>query len=222
MCERHTGKNENHFEALSLKAMIFLSEHHFEEALATAQKAVSINPYNAFVYGTLVDGYVEMGDYKAAVENLEKMISIRPDMRSYSRISYLREIHGDYSGAIEAMKLAVDAGATGDEATAWTRVQLGHLYEKTGDIKSAEMNYFIALNERPRYAYALAGLGRIAVSQNKYDEAIALYQQADSLIADYSMQEELSDIYLLKGQPEKADAIARAILSDMSNTLKKK
>ena len=214
-------QNENNFQALSLKAMIFLSEHHFAEALATAQKAVSINPYNSFVYGTLVDGYVEMGDYKSAVENLEKMMSIRPDLRSYARVSYLREIHGDYPGAIEAMKLAVDAGAPGDEATAWSRVQLAQLYEKTGDLKSAEMNYIIALEERPGYAYALAGRGRIAVMHKNYDEAIGLYQQADSLIHDYSLKEELADIFLLKGQPEKAGAIARTIVEDMVESTKK-
>lgn len=213
--------DENNFEALSLKAMILLSEHHFSDALSIAQKAVGINPYNAFVYGTLVDGYVEMGDYKAAVENLEKMISIRPDMRSYARVSYLREIYGDYPGAIEAMKLAVDAGVPGDEATAWTRVQLGHLYEKTGDIKMAEVNYLIALNERPGYAYALGGLGRIAAIRKKYDDAIVLYKQADSSIQDYSLKEELYEVYLLKGQPEKADAIARSIIRDLSKAVKK-
>ena len=149
---------ENNFEALSLKSIIFLSEHHFAEALATAQKAVSINPYNAFVYGSLVDAYVEMGDYKAAIENLEKMISIRPDLRSYARVSYLREIHGDYPGAIEAMRLAVEAGSPGDETTAWTRIQLGQLYEKNADFKMADMHYRLALHERPNYAYALSGL----------------------------------------------------------------
>ena len=53
------------------------------------------------------------------------MVDIRPDIRSYSRVSYLREIYGDYPGAIEAMKMAVDAGVAGDEATEWARIQLG-------------------------------------------------------------------------------------------------
>jgi len=66
---------------------------------------------------------VEMGNYTAAVENSDKMVSIRPDIRSYSRISYLREIYGDYPGSIEAMKMAVGA-AYRDEATEWSRVQL--------------------------------------------------------------------------------------------------
>ena len=127
--------------------------------LAIAEKAQKINPYNALIYGILVDGNVEMGNYKAAVENSDKMDSIRPDIRSYSRISYLREIYGDYPGAIEAMKLAVGAGGAGDEPTEWTRIQLARLYENTGDLKNAEMHYMIALDERPGYPYATAGLG---------------------------------------------------------------
>src|SRR5450631_2540033 len=126
------------FSALTYKALLYLSQHHFADGLAVAQKAQKINPYNAFIYGLLVDGYTEMGQYDSAVANADNMVSIRPDIRSYSRISYLREIHGDYPGAISAMKMAVDAGAPGDEATEWTRVQLGHLYENTGDLKSAE------------------------------------------------------------------------------------
>ena len=211
-------RNENNFDALSLKAMILLSEHHFAEALVTAKKAVSINPYNAFVYGVLVDAYVEMGDYELAVENLEKMISIRPDMRAYARVSYLREIHGDYPGAIEAMKLAVSAGAPGDESTAWTRVQLAQLYEKTGNTKMAEINYQFTLDERPGYAYALAGLARIAVVQKKYDDAIQLYGNAVSLIQDYSLKEELCDVYRLSGKPGKADAIAQTIVDELNKT----
>jgi len=79
-----------------------------------------------------------MGNYDTAVDKADKMVSIRPDLRSYSRISYLREIHGDNTGAIDAMKLAVDAGAAGDEATEWARIQLAKLYEHTGQLKYAK------------------------------------------------------------------------------------
>jgi len=145
-----------------------------------------------------------MGNYKAAIENADKMVSIRPDMRSYSRISYLREIHGDYPGAIDAMKMAVDAGPPGDESTEWTRVQLGHLYENTGDLKSAEMSYLISLQYRPGYAYAIAGRARIAVAAGDYNKAIAYYQQADSLVNDYSFKDQLAELYSLTGQKTKA------------------
>ena len=204
------------FEALTLKSLLYLSQHHFADGLAMATKAQNINPYNAFVYGILVDGNVEMGNYDSAVANAEKMMSIRPDLRSYARASYLREIYGDYPGAIEAMKLAVDAGVAGDESTEWCRVQLGHLYENSGDNKNAEMNYTIALDNRKNYAYALAGMARIALSNKNYDKAINYYKQADSLVNDFSFKEELVDVYQLTGQKDKAAAISKTVIDEMN------
>lgn len=192
------------FEALTLKALILLSQHHFAEALVVAEKAQKIGPYNAFVYGLLIDGYVEMGNYKAAIVNADKMVSLRPDIRSFSRISYLREIHGDNAGAIEAMQSAVKAGGFGDEATAWSRVQLGRLFENKGDLKSAEMHYTIALDERPGYAYAIAGMGRLAMAQKDYKRGIQLFHQADTSMMDFSFKEELAKAYTLTGDNKKA------------------
>ena len=205
------------FDALIYKALIYLSQHHFADGLATAQKAQHINPYNAFVYGMLVDGNVEMGYYDSAVANSDKMVSIRPDLRSYSRISYLREIYGDYPGAIDAMKMAVEAGAAGEESTEWARVQLGLLYERTGDLKNAEMQYAISLQVRPDYSYALAGLARMAAATKDYNKAISYYLKADSLVTDYSFREELVDIYKISGQKEKAEATANSVIKNLSN-----
>lgn len=209
-------KEPLHFEGLTYKALLNISQHHFAEGLALAEKARAEIPDNAFVHGILVDGNVEMGNYTAAVEEAEKMMSIRPDLRSYSRVSYLREIHGDYPGAIEAMKLAVDAGYPGDEATEWARVHLGFLYETTGELKNAEMHYLIALERRPGYAYALAGQGRIAIAAKEYDKAIAYYLQADSLVNDYSLKEELAKAYLLSGQKNKSDSIIQWLITAMN------
>lgn len=203
-------------EALTFKSLIYLSQHHFADGLALAEKAHRINPFNAFIYGLLVDGNVEMGQYDSAVANADRMVSVRPDIRSYSRISYLREIHGDYQGAIEAMKMAVDAGGQGDETTEWSRVQLGRLYEHTGDLKSAEMHYTIALDERPGYAYALAGLARVAVANKSYPKAIDYYRTADSMINDYSIKEEWADAYALAGKKESADSLTAIVINELS------
>jgi len=205
-----------HFEGLTYKSLLYISQHHFAEGLALAEKARAAIPDNAFVHGILVDGNVEMGNYTAAVEEAEKMISIRPDLRSYSRVSYLREIYGDFPGAIEAMILAVDAGYPGDEATEWARVHLGYLYETIGDLKNAEMHYLIALERRPGYAYAIAGQGRIAVASKEYDKAIAYFLQADSLVNDYSLKEELAKAHQLSGQKNKADSIMQWLINAMS------
>ncbi|WP_301921575.1 lipopolysaccharide assembly protein LapB [Ferruginibacter sp.] len=206
----------NNFEALTLKSLIYLSQHHFADGLATAQKARDIIPYNAFVHGILVDGNVEMGNYDSALDCAQKMMDIRPDLRSYARASYLREIYGDYTGAIDAMKLAVGAGAPGDEATEWSRVQLGHLYENTGDIKSAEMNYKIALNERSGYMYALAGMARLALAAKEYPKAIDYYQQAAKDATGNTFMQELANVYFLAGQKQKAEDLTKNVIDELN------
>lgn len=211
----------DNFQALTLKALLYMSQHHFADGLIIAEKAQKINPYNGLIYGLLVDGNVEMGNYAAAVRNSDSMVSIRPDIRSYSRISYLREIYGDYPGAIEAMKLAVSAGGQGDEPTEWTRIQLARLYENTGDLKSAEMNYMIALDERPGYGYATAGLGHIAMAGKDYAKAISYYEKAAGVLNDYALQEQLSQLYRISGNTKKADSLLSGIIEGMKRDEKK-
>jgi tetratricopeptide (TPR) repeat protein len=210
------AKDPQNFEGLSIKALLMLSQHHFAEGLKIAEAAKTINPYNAFIYGLIIDGNVEMGNYTAAVENADKMVSIRPDIRSYSRISYLREIYGDYPGAVDAMKMAVSAGLPGDEGTEWSRVQLGRLYENTGDLRNAEMHYTIALQNRPAYAQAFAGLARIAAASNDFKKATSYYLQADSLINDYTIKEELSDVYKAAGEKDKSETLANSVINGMN------
>lgn len=208
--------NPADFEALTLKALIYLSQHHFAEAITIAEQAQRVGPYNAFVYGLLVDGNVEMGNYKSAVENAEKMMSLRPDLRSYSRVAYLREIHGDNMGAIEAMNSAVKAGSVGDEPTAWARVQLARLYQNMGKLDYAEMHYTIALDQRPGYAYAIAGLAHIAEINKDYQKAIQLYEQADSLLSNSSFKEQLASLYERQGNRQKANALLAIVIDEMS------
>jgi tetratricopeptide (TPR) repeat protein len=204
------------FGALVFKGSLYLSQHHFADGLKIAQRVQQLNPYNAFVYGMLVDANVEMGNYNEAVKNSDKMVSTRPDIRSYSRISYLREIYGDYPGSIDAMKMAVSAGYPGDEGTEWARVHLGQLYENTGDFLNAKMHYTIALQERPDYAYAYAGLGRICREEKKYPQAIAYFTKADSLVVDYAFKDELTDLYRLNGENDKAESTAKLVIQQLS------
>lgn len=210
------GIDNNNFNALVFKSLIYLSQHHFAEGLATARQAQKVNPDNAYVYGLMVDGNVEMGNYDSAVYFADKMVSIRPDLTSYSRISYLREIFGDYNGSVQAMKMAVEAGGRGDEHTEWTRVQLGSLHEKTGDYKSADSVYQLALAVRPDYAYALAGKARLALASGDAKKAIELYLKADKMITDNSIKEELVDAYKAAGDQSKADELCNEVIESLT------
>ncbi len=210
----------NNFEALTLKSLIYINQHHFADGLAVAQQAKSIIPYNAFVYGILVDGNVEMGNYDSALACAQTMMNIRPDLRSYARVAYLREIYGDNKGAIKAMQMAIDAGAPGDEATEWSRIQIGHLYENIGDLKNAEMNYQIALNERPGYMYAFAGMAHLALATKDYNKAINYYEQAQKDANEGAFKEELATAYFLAGEKEKAIKLTNEVINELSKNAK--
>lgn len=195
---------EDKFYALSLKSAILLSLHKFPLALAVAKEAKSLNPYNAQIHGALVDAYVEMGDYKKAVEMSDKMVSLRPDLRSYARVSYLREIHGEVEGAIEAMERAVEAAYPGYEESAWCKLTLGNLYETYGDLDKAKALYEEILKERSDYPFAIAALAGIAIKKEDWTQAKDLLEKACTFIPEVSFYQDLIGVYRELGMEEKA------------------
>ena len=188
------------FRKLATRASVELSLHDFQQALETAEAAVKLNPYNAQIYGALVDANVELGRYKAAVAMADKMVSIRPDMRSYARVAYLREIHGQVEGAFEAMQLAVEAGYPGYEATAWARLTLGEMYERYGKTDAARQTYQQILAERPDYPFAIAALANLEAEAGHYEKAEQLLKEACTAIPEFGFYEQLAEIYKSTGR----------------------
>lgn len=190
------------FRKLATRAGVELSLHDFNKGLASAKAAVEINPYNAQVYGALVDAYVELGQYDQAVAMADKMVSIRPDLRSYARVSYLREIHGDVDGALSAMEMAVQAGYPGNEETAWARLTLAEMYQKYRTPEAAEAQYQQILRERPDYPFAIAALGDIAAERGNYDKAEELLKEAAAIIPEFGFYESLAQVYRATGRDQ--------------------
>ena len=203
------------FEAMVAKATVQLSLHQFEEALRTAQHAEKIDTTTASLYGVFCDAYVELGDYAKAIAAADRMTSIRPDIRSYSRISYLREIHGDTPGAIEAMKEAIASGVPGLEQTAWARITLGGLHESIGNLNEAEMQYRLAVAERPNYAFAIGALGRIEAKRKNYDKSIELLKEATEIMPEFSFQQALARVYKITNENSRAKSITQDLLESL-------
>lgn len=208
IAQKPAGKQKQmYFQALVSKASVYLSQHEFEKAMAVSKEALAVEDHDAQVYGALCDANVELGNYAEAVKMADKMVSIRPDLRSYSRVSYLRELHGDYKGAIEAMKLAVSAGLPGDEATAWARITLGDLYRNYGDLENATIQYKTALGERPNYAFATAGLAKVEIAKGNYDEAKKLLNEATEVMPEFSFYETLAGVNQLQGNTKEVSKL---------------
>ncbi len=195
-------RDPQNFEAAVTKASILLTLHLFAEARDLAERAVSINSHSAFAYGVLTDAYVESGEYEKAVQACDKMLSIRPDLRSYARASYLRELHGQRDAAIQAMKLAADAGVSGQEERAWALYQLGNLYLNRGALDTAAFIFRGILGERPDYPWALSGEAAVKAASKDYPAAIELLVQAMQISPEHAFVEQLAGIYRAMGHGE--------------------
>ena len=197
-------RDPRQIDAVIGQGMLALSRHQFADALRWGRLAHDINPYRAQIYGIIGDAQVELGRYENALDTIQKMVDTRPDLSSYSRVSYLRELQGDTTGAIKTMQQAVEAGGLGSEAGLWTQVQLGHLYFNSGDLTNAEQTYTAALEARPDYVYALAGIARVRAAQGRYDEAIGAYQEIVKRLPLPEFVIALGDIYDATGRPAEA------------------
>ena len=155
-----------------------LSRHHFREALALGRHAVALSPSTARGYGVIGDALVELGRYREAFAAFDRMAALKPSLSSYARVSYARELLGDFGGAAEAMRLAIDAAVGQPEALAWSRTQLGKLMWSQGRVAAAERHYRTALAVRPGYAYAFDGLAQVEAARGRLGLAVAYERRA--------------------------------------------
>ena len=193
------------FAAMIQMGALSLARHQFHEALDWGEKARAVSPGSALIYGVIGDAQVELGKYDEALQTFQTMVDLRPDLSSYSRASYIRELHGDVPGAMDAMQRAVQAGGPYAENTNWTRVQLGNLYFNSGKLAEAEAQYNQALALYPGYVYALAGLGHVRAAQGNMDQAIKLMNQAVGIMPMPEFVITLGDLYQVTGQTKAAD-----------------
>ncbi|RYD51214.1 MAG: tetratricopeptide repeat protein [Sphingobacteriales bacterium] len=200
-------RDPNNFEATVYKASVKMSQHQFAEGRDLALKARDLNPANAYAYGMLVDANVELGNYQEAVRMSDSMQKLKPSLESYSRASYLREIYGDYPGAIQGMQMAANAGLPGSEPESWSRTTLGYLYEKTGRLDEAEGEYNTILKIRPSYAFALRGMARIKAARRDTAAALSLLDKAAGIMPEFSFYEDKADLLAASGKSQEAQKL---------------
>jgi tetratricopeptide (TPR) repeat protein len=191
-------------DAVIAAGSLALSRHDFPAALEWGRRAVALAPARPAAVGVLVDALVELGEYDEAVATAQRMVDLRPDLASYARVSYLRELYGDLDGAIEAMSLAIQAGAPTGEATAYSDVQLGNLYFAKCDLDAAERAYGRSIQRIEGYAHGQAGLARVRAARGDLDGAATLYERATARLPLPEYVGALGDVYARRGDASAA------------------
>jgi pentatricopeptide repeat protein len=217
LLDKALGLDPNDVTALSTKASMYATLHRFEEAKSLAHKALNLNPHHAATYSVLIDALVELGEYDEAVKYCDSLLAFRPDLRSYARASYLREIHGDNIGARRAMLMACEAGVTGQENRAWSLYILGRMFLEEGKLDTAEFIFKGILEERPGYAFATSGIAQVRTAQQRYDEAIRLLEAAWATTPEHAFLEQLVAVYRAAGRDAEAHRTIDLVLKEFAD-----
>ncbi len=157
-------------------ALLANYRHDFAGSLALGRRAAGSDPASADAEGVIVDAQVELGQYAAAAVSVQRMIDLKPTLASYARVSYLRELLGDTSGAISAMTSAVVAGAGSAADVAYVQALLGDLLRGSGQLTDAAAAYQQALRKVPAYGPAEVGIARIEAARGQLAAAAARLQ----------------------------------------------
>jgi len=196
-------------------AVVAMAEHQFDEALSWAQEALALGSGDPSPWAIVGDALTDLGEYDRAAEAYARLRDpIQPENESTalvyereSRVAYLRFLRGDATGAIKLMRDAIAVATTlhlPAENVAWSEYQLGEICFKSGDIPGAERAYRAGLLIDPNSYRNLAGLGEVRTAQERYSEAIALYQKALAVVPFPAFAAALYDLDMQAGRP--ADA----------------
>ncbi len=169
----------DNFEAGKLRAWVLLGKHEFAAALEQATALNRRMPDDLLVYGLLTDAYVELGRYADAEVACQWMLDLRPgNVPAFTRAAYLRELFGDIEGALDLMQQAHARTSPAEtEDRAWMLTHIGHLELLAGRTDEAERALGQALALFPDYHYALAGLAKVRLAQERATEAATLLQR---------------------------------------------
>ena len=158
-------------------ATLALARHDFAEGLRLARRARRLGPELARPFSVLVDAQLELGRYEQAGRSLQQMIDLQPNLASYARVSYFRELHGDLAGAATAMALAVSAGAGAPENVAYVQTLLGDLEALRGRTAAARRAYAAALDGVAGYVPARARRAQLDAAAGRFEPAIRALEE---------------------------------------------
>lgn len=205
LLRRAFEQDESNVDAMVGLGLVANARHAFAEGLRWGRRAAETNPYNAVARGVIVDALVELGRYDEAGTELQEMVDLKPDLASFSRVSYFRELNGDVPGAIDAMRMALDATPELGEDASWVYAQIGDLYFSIGKIAQARAAYEDGAAVASGYYLPQVGRARVAAARGDVSRAIEIMEKVVEAYPSPQNVIYLGDLYRASGR----DADAR-------------
>ena len=199
-------------EALLLRGHVLISFHRFAEAEAIARELVEQRTL-PFDYGLLGDALMEQGRLAEAVSAYQRMVDLRPDLQSYSRVAYMRWLKGDLDGAIEVARLAAHAASPLDpESASWSLTRLGLYYLQAGSLADAKVACDAALRVLTRLSCCAFIAEPMLLAADRTAEAVASVQRAVEINPLPEFQWALADTLRAAGRAEEAAKVEATLM----------
>ena len=203
---RTLGGDAERPATLTAQGLLALARHDFPAALELGTRAHQLDPASPDPLGVIVDAHVELGRYEEAAAAAQDMVDRRPALASLARVSYIRELNGDVSGAIGAMTQAALAGAGSADDVAYVEALLGDLHLGAGDARRADAAYLRSAASVPGFPAAEVGLARVAAARGDLPAAIARLEAVVNRLPQPAWVALLGDAYAAAGRADDAQA----------------
>ncbi|MGI9023885.1 MAG: tetratricopeptide repeat protein, partial [Acidimicrobiales bacterium] len=158
---------------LTAQGLLALARHDFAKGLELGNRAHALAPLSPDPLGIVFDAQVELGQYPEAAAAAQQMVDRRPSLASLARVSYIRELTGDHSGALTTMAQAATAGSASAADLAYVQTLFGDLRLGAGDLDAADAAYVKALETEPGNGGAEVGRARVAAARGDLAGAAA-------------------------------------------------
>lgn len=198
----HLKTHPKSAEATSNLAAVLARREQFPEAIALYNQALKLNPQLVEIRFNLGVAQMRSGDHAGCADSFAKFLAKYPQEPRARQLRGLCLVEsGDLTGGIAALESApLDAAGTfalayahaqaGDEARAtellsgleahYAKARLieGLLEYRRANYIVAKQRFEAAVAADPNLAPALAGLGRVALLDNRDEEAMAYFRRA--------------------------------------------
>lgn len=197
--------------ALTGLAQLAVTQHRFREAESLARAALRLDPESSAARGALGDALLNLGSYRAAFAEYDRLAAAGPSVAAYARIAFARQLEGRRLAAIDAMELALEAGSGIPEQGAWAQVQYGTMLLGVGRTADAADAYRAALTLSPGYVHAAAGLARVDAARGRFGRSAARLRTVVERLPSPEYAIQLSDVLRKAGRPGEAAEADRLV-----------
>ncbi|WP_375443034.1 tetratricopeptide repeat protein [uncultured Nostoc sp.] len=179
----HKTRNQNDAEAYVGIGYVLNAQGKQEEALASHQKAIQLNPNLAIAYNGLGNALSDQQKLDAAVAAYQKAIQLNPNyVIAYYNFGIVLKDQKKLDAAVAVFQKAIQLNP--NFADAYNNLGVALREQKKLDVAVAAYQKAIQLN--PNFVYAYNNLGNALSEQKKLDAAVAAYQKVIQLNPNFA------------------------------------